>query len=584
MQKFVFNRVAITNIVVVIVILIVFSLNVFINTMSIMKKTRLELLKQVSDRAKLVNNVAVFSAESLYDEFINDFIIMQEDQYDEVINRLEKNVHEKRKLLYEIGIDISVMIILNNGFTYYTAGESEQSVNNVKRSYWYINNISSNEEEIWVLRFNDIETIASMKASYGKKILDGDGQYVGLIVISITEKTLQDIYINLFSDNNVIYILDSDGKAISHSRQTLVGTELYYMPWFYNEYGKNNSLFVKKNSMKSVLLTNYYDPKSEWTIVEELYTSEIIKSYGQSIFVTLGLLLISLTLFVIVSYYISKKVTKPIVRIANQINLNIKESVYLVEEQESYQEIYILSKAYNKMATRINGLISKIKHEERTKRKLENDVLNAQINPHFLHNTLFSIKCLNEMGKYEKAEKMIFNLLKLLKAPINSDRVWGSIADEIEYVKDYVSLLQLRTDSIIELEVSIEDDLNDIIIPRFLLQPIVENAIFHGFKNTDNNARIIISVHSSGDDLILRIVDNGQGMTQEELRKVWDNVKEKHVFSHIGLRNIQSRIELIYGQSYGIRIISKKYSGTEVIIKIKKLLVGDIDAKGFNCR
>ena len=199
---------------------------------------------------------------------------------------------------------------------------------------------------------------------------------------------------------------------------------------------------------------------------------------------------------------------------------------------------------------------------------MELSFLQVQINPHFLHNTLFSIKCLIEIGKGEKAAEMLSNLVRLLKIPINISKEWIKIEDEISYLKSYVALMQCRYEQRnISLDITVEPGLSNVLIPRLILQPIVENSIFHGFDDQSKNAVISITFNRLREKLIIRVCDNGKGMSQQEVDILWkETYKNSRTSNSIGLLNIRQRIKLLYGEPYDITIVSEPGQGTEAIL------------------
>lgn len=226
----------------------------------------------------------------------------------------------------------------------------------------------------------------------------------------------------------------------------------------------------------------------------------------------------------------------------------------------------------------MNQLIEQIKTDEKEKRKLELSFLQAQINPHFLHNTLFTIKCLIEMKNFQKADAMISSLLRLLKIPFNAKTEWICIKDEISYLQSYLSLMQYRYDKKnLTMEVHLEDDLKEVLIPRLILQPIIENSLFHGFDDSCKNGVINLSFRKIKEKIFICIRDNGKGMTQEALDSLWDsNKKTSDSFNKVSLVNIKQRIQLLYGDGYGISVVSVPNEGTETLLTLAYKKEGDI--------
>ncbi|MTI59861.1 MAG: hypothetical protein FH762_07710 [Firmicutes bacterium] len=582
MQAILFNLMSVVNICIFVVVLLTVFVVIFNNSMNMIKKSRLEVLEQIGKRNEIINNVVVYMADNIF-ETLGSELISQKKDYEQLTKGMDSVLDQNSRMLKKIQMEPTIIAIMRDGYEYYSAGETKENVGIIKNSMWYINNFTNNEDEFWTVRFNVEDNIINMKLSYGKILRDNNKEYKGIIIASITEKTLNNVYADVSDTEKMIYILDENGKAISHSIQSLVGNNLYYMPAFFDNYGKNSSVFVARNT-KHVLLTNYYSEQTGWVIVEEIPVKSLLKSYSIIVYMAIYLLIFSTTISFIAVYYTSRKISKPMADITNKMIYSSENEFSKIDIQTEYREAYILSNIFNMTINKMNRLIEKIKDEERNKRKFELSFLRAQINPHFLHNTLFSIKCLIEMNKSEKANIMLSNLMKTLKMHINASKEFISISEEIEYLKNYVSLMQNRYDDRkLTLNISVDDDLLELYIPRLMLQPIVENSIFHGFEKKVVDPVININIDDFESSLIIRISDNGGGMTTEEIDNLWRNsYKKNSKFKQIGLINIKKRIELLFGEENGITVISEPQKGTEVILKLRKVLQEGINGTDIN--
>jgi two-component system sensor histidine kinase YesM len=239
--------------------------------------------------------------------------------------------------------------------------------------------------------------------------------------------------------------------------------------------------------------------------------------------------------------------------------------------QNQFYEVQVLSMTYNTMIQRIIQLIHQIKEEESEKRKIEFDFLQAQINPHFLHNTLLGIKSLVSLGKQAQAVKMLDAFIKLLKLPLTASQNDHSLGEEIGNVLQYVTIMQYRYGMEYPVDIHIEEGLDKFLVPKLILQPIVENAIFHGISEMDGEGRIRISAQAQEGNIIISVEDNGEGMTQEQIDSMWNS---EHYFrssmNSIGLANVRSRIRFVFGSASGIEVKSEPGKGTKVSIVIAR--------------
>jgi len=211
-----------------------------------------------------------------------------------------------------------------------------------------------------------------------------------------------------------------------------------------------------------------------------------------------------------------------------------------------------------------------IKEEERRKHKAQLDFLQAQINPHFLHNTLFSIKCLVSLGKVEAAEEMIGAFMDLLRMTLDNKDEFITLNEEIAAIKKYIHLQRYRYSNKFEAVFNCENSLLNCKIPKLILQPIIENAIFHGIEPKRGNGRITISATEEDECLIINVEDDGVGMSPETIEKIKKGESEtsRRTFNMVGIANIEQRIILNYGSQYGINIKSTIGKGTCVTLKL----------------
>lgn len=207
---------------------------------------------------------------------------------------------------------------------------------------------------------------------------------------------------------------------------------------------------------------------------------------------------------------------------------------------------------------------------KKEKRKSEINFLRAQINPHFLYNTLFSIQCMAELNKNEQAVKMIKAFIALLRKTLSTDRDLIPLVEELENTKSYIELERIRYPNIMDYEIEVSTELEACHVPALILQPIVENAIFHGLEAKASGGLIVVEVFKYEDDLLINISDDGKGMDSRRLKEVRARIDldEDEAKKSIGLVNVSGRIKINFGKEYGLTIDSKEDVGTCVSIRL----------------
>ena len=227
----------------------------------------------------------------------------------------------------------------------------------------------------------------------------------------------------------------------------------------------------------------------------------------------------------------------------------------------------------NSGQTQIRRLMDDIVAEHESKRKNEFDVLQSQINPHFLYNTLDIIVWMIENEKQADAVKVVTALARFFRISLSRGKSIITVRDEIEHVRNYLTIQHMRFKNRFTYGIEADESVMDLASVKLILQPLVENAIYHGMEFMDGDGEIRIHVYRDGDDLYMKVSDNGLGMTKEQIENMFS--EKKHVASKsgsgIGVRNVNERIRLYFGSDYGLSIESELDEGTTVTIHMKAI-------------
>ena len=278
-------------------------------------------------------------------------------------------------------------------------------------------------------------------------------------------------------------------------------------------------------------------------------------------------------LLAVINAYISTRITTPIEALEKSVNEieagNLNADVYV---GGSY-EIRHLGTSIQNMATQIRRLMDDIVAEHESKRKNEFDVLQSQINPHFLYNTLDIIVWMIENEKQADAVKVVTALARFFRISLSRGKSIITVRDEIEHVRNYLTIQHMRFKNRFTYGIEADESVMDLASVKLILQPLVENAIYHGMEFMDGDGEIRIHVYRDGDDLYMKVSDNGLGMTKEQIENMFSD--KKHVASKsgsgIGVRNVNERIRLYFGSDYGLSIESELDEGTTVTIHMKAI-------------
>lgn len=280
----------------------------------------------------------------------------------------------------------------------------------------------------------------------------------------------------------------------------------------------------------------------------------------------------ALLLFVIIlfsSVRFTRHITDPIGALAQKAQ-KLGEGSFAVEPVETkIIEIQMLDKGFNEMVSRVNTLIEKQIEDQKYLHRAELELLQAQINPHFLYNTLDSIVILAENHRDEEVVKMVTSLSVFFRNSLSKGRDVITLRAERDQVASYLEIQQIRYSDILNYEINIPEELLDYIVPKLVLQPLVENAIYHGAKSIRRIGCITISGENRGEDILLRVEDDGAGMDEEQLKALQSGVYEDR-HTGLGLVNVHKRIKLYCGEGYGLSFESALGKGTTVSVLLPK--------------
>lgn len=289
--------------------------------------------------------------------------------------------------------------------------------------------------------------------------------------------------------------------------------------------------------------------------------------------VFLFIVVAAVILFVILYFLIPEYFSKPVTQLLEQMEKIRKPGEDKKVDVSGYKEISQISDGVNDMMERITQLTESIQREMKAKQVTQLQYLFAQINPHFLYNTLDCIKTLCSCNENELAEEMLNQLVIFYRIGVSKGKSFIPLSEELKHVRAYLSILQMRFDDF-QFEIHAEDDIKDCVTLRMMLQPIVENALYHGIRPYRTDGTIWVTAGKVDNQVEIRVKDNGGGMTEDVLARINQSLQEpicdytEKSYGVYGLKNVQDRIQIAYGKEYRIRIETEEDCGTEIILTI----------------
>jgi len=531
--------------------------------------SRLDLLRQISERANTVKT----SATTLSGLYQYELTALQTSELAQ--NNVEAylaTLNEKYNDVFKpIGMDHD-LIVYSPDYTYSSLPEGKLPLY-MEDQLWY-RRLRQNLLNVQPGTVSFSSTFRSADDSYqfAAARLVVQGEHTCMLLVLMDESILEHLYTPAKEVASDIYIYDQDGRIVSHSNKKMLGKQFIDTKQMAQLYGTNQFSMIKKLG-KDYLLTTYLDETTGWTIVEEVPVENLfgvlVRMYGL-IFMILGVcLLVSL----LIALYQSRWISRPLTHLSDAMDNFGGKNFTPLSTSTGTLEIDCLRQSFNHMAGEIVHLMDTITEQERQKRVAEMNFLRAQINPHFLYNMLFSIRCTVEMGKSTQAVQMIEAFTDLLKTTLKTTGDTIPLTQEFESTKKYLVVQKLRYGEKVHFEMDLGRGTENCMVPPLLLQPLVENAIFHGLEARDGADMIVVASALEGQDLLLTVTDNGAGMARDVLEKVYADIlaqqdgREKQSDS-IGLANVHNRIRLNYGEGYGVHIDSVPDIGSTVTLRL----------------
>lgn len=363
------------------------------------------------------------------------------------------------------------------------------------------------------------------------------------------------------------FIMDQDGTIIYHPQQQLIFAGLKeentqkmtaHSDGSYEENGLIYTIRTRKGS--------------SWRIVAVSFVDELIEDRLKDCLLLLaGLLLLVLAATIVSSVVLSRYISRPI----HSLNKAMGE-FEANAEGFSYEPVYgslevtSLSNAFGHLVIRIQELMNQVRNEEIVLRKTELRALQAQINPHFLYNTLDSIAWMCEEGRNKDAVEMVNALARLFRISISKGHELIPVEKEVEHAKSYLQIQKFRYKNQFQYSFEVQESCLHYYCNKITLQPIIENAIYHGLNRMIDEGFIEIRIFEDGDDVVFTVEDNGVGMTKEQCESILHK-EVKGQAGGIGIKNVNDRVKIYFGEQYGMTIESELDEGTKVSIRMPKL-------------
>jgi two-component system, sensor histidine kinase YesM len=464
--------------------------------------------------------------------------------------------------------EVSMLVMGSNGFSFAT-----------DRTYWPITDeelrtstLTSNtfkEPKKLVYQLDKRNDGTNRQFIVASKVLMEriNGHIYGSMYFAFDESEFRKFFTSYTSPGNNVFVVDKHGVIVSSNQSKFIGQKPKGLLNYADKIEKSADHYIIENFMgKDQIISMEYLPSFNmylFNIIDKQKAVGDLIDKKDIVLISMGIVFVALIIVLLAT----RRLTNSLSSLVKQIEDASKHEFHQYVSATGTYETMKIGDAFNSMLDELHLYVEQLVESQKQQRNAELAALQQQINPHFLYNTLTSIKFMVLQGGKEETEATINALISLLQNTIGNISETNTIVQEVDNLKNYVLINQKRYGNRIKVNYFIAPDCLEYHVPKLILQPFMENSFFHGF-NRKPGGYINVLVWEEENTLICEVVDNGDGMEVSSENKLPNTKRKQQMFSGIGVRNVHERIQLIYGEQYGVTISSELGEGTKVRITL----------------
>lgn len=524
------------------------------------------------------------------DSYLRNMMKVSDAMYYKVIKNADlstTNISKEMDLLYEANKDLLISICL---FSDYGEVIESSPIAQLKKSVeprgadWFSSAVNKKENLHFSTPhvqnlFEDPDYKYRWVVSLSRAVeLTNSGEIThGVLLVDMNFSGIEQICKNVnLGESGYVYLINEEGEIIYHPRQQLIYSNLMKenndIASKYED-GSHIEKFEGNKRLVTIKTVGY----TGWKVVGITPMSDITSKYYKINVFAIFILFFSIFILTFFNMFVSSRITNPI----KELEKSVKELENGVKDVNisvsgSY-EIQHLGKAIRSMVNQMHVLMDNMVAEQESKRKKELDVLQSQINPHFLYNTLDSIVWMVENENYDGSIVMVTALARLFRISLSKGKNIITVGEELEHAKNYLTIQNIRYKNKFTYSIDANESVLNLASIKLIVQPLIENAIYHGMEFMGGDGEILVKSYVKDADLYIDIIDNGLGMTTDVAQSLLSNKAiSKSKGSGIGLKNVHERIQLYFGKKYGLSIFSEPDEGTKISIHMPAIDFYDI--------
>ena len=560
------------------------SIIVFLNSykFSVMNVERISLnISQtaVEQTSKLIDNfLDICENTCLYiagDDEIQGILAEKKDP--EIFLRSEKEINNKLMELHKQVVPeaYSIYVIGENGFQFKSITQKFGNNNlNKEMFYWKAFNSDSAywdgpKKGSWAL-----QSTPDAYLTVGRRVYDKNDTPVGIVAIEIRESVIADMLhggedakgqaIQPLS-MDFICLVDKSFRVVSHTDKEKLGTQ---MPSSI-VYSQDTEAEKRYNSDYLVVSR----PVGErWFVMGATYLPELSRQSAETFSGIILVFLSSIILAILLALVVSAYIAKPIQKLTGLMQQVEHGNMDARIKMKYFDEIGTMGRVFNSMLDQLCVSMERIRDNEKRLMILQYDILREQIKPHFMYNTLDSLRWLARDGRTDDVERMTISLMKFYRIHLNNGEDVIRLEEEIEHAKNYLVIQKMRYHKeILDYRLDVPKELMNCRMLKLTLQPLIENAIYHGLRNSPTGGTITITVEHTDEEIVFCVEDTGVGMNSEGVENLNNMMQSRNEKIGYGLRNVNERLKLMFGSQYGLWLESMQNVGTKVFVKVPRI-------------
>jgi len=507
---------------------------------------------------------------------------LKNNELDSIDNiEIEKTLSTVISGIVQPNTNIAAASIISHENTFFDVGFIDNSSVSKYFNADVINSIAQNKVPTWTgllkvrFKYGGEENVFGI----AKTIIGmNTGHVLGTAVLYLNEKDVASIYLNnIVNENDKFYIVDNQKNIISTQNKSELYTkfdeELYLGKYKLEDITDTKSL-IRNIGNKKVLITAQNFDKFDWKIISVIPLDEITYENKKMTQLILIMGVVCLIGAFAASYVLSYTISKPILKLVRIMKEIKSGNLKLRSDLNVKGEIGMLADGFNSLMDKVNMLVEQIYAEQKLKRENEFKLLQSQIKPHFLYNTIETIISFIKLDLKDNAMMTAKYLAGFYRISLSKGNDIITIRDEMNLIDNYLSIQKMRYVEYLDYQLEFDEEILNYQIPKLTLQPLVENSIYHGLKQKEDKGILIINGTFENGEVKIDVFDDGVGMSQEKISRVLNRPVNDQKSSDFGIHSVDSRIKLLYGDDYGLSIESKEGEFTRVTLRLPAVEFG----------